>query len=183
MSISFIFSDPPEDEKRGDVDKMIPATEYRATERKITITPSSWENLQAEFEREDIYEDLKRQEERKDFSKMPAAAAEALKAEFAEKRFIVSYSVLNCVSHEFVLGCFCSVLFFVCFLLLVQWVPRLDSAQDKRVRDLRAIKSACPASTKSFVFPTRDESNECLVERACFGLSRGALKLRRPLLS
>lgn len=45
--------------------------------------------VQAEFEKEDIYEDLKLQEEKTDFSKMPAAAAEALKAEFFEKRFIV----------------------------------------------------------------------------------------------
>lgn len=44
---------------------------------------------QAEFEKEDIYEDLKRQEEKTDFSKMSKQEAEALKAEFHDKRFVV----------------------------------------------------------------------------------------------
>ena len=40
------------------------------------------------------------------------------------------------------------------------------------VRELRAVKSACPAYyTKSYILPTTDK-----IKSACFGLSRGALK-------
>ena len=35
----------------------------------------------------------------------------------------------------------------------VQWVLRFKSGQDKSVPDLRATESACPAYTKSYIFP------------------------------
>ena len=40
-----------------------------------------------------------------------------------------------------------------------QCVPRFKSAQDKSVRDCRAVKSACPAYAKSDIFPTTKKSN------------------------
>ena len=54
----------------------------------------------------------------------------------------------------------------------MQWV---------RIRDLRAVKSACPAYTKRYIFPTTDKII-CVVKSACFGLvSRGALNSGYPL--
>ena len=42
-------------------------------------------------------------------------------------------------------------------VLPLQWAPRYKSAQDKSIRDLRAVKSACPAYMPTgYVFPTRD---------------------------
>ncbi|CAN0104148.1 unnamed protein product, partial [Scytosiphon promiscuus] len=49
----------------------------------------------AEFEKEDIYEDLKKQEENTDFSKMSKQAAEVLKAEFHDKRFVTKRRMLG----------------------------------------------------------------------------------------
>ena len=55
-----------------------------------------------------------------------------------------------------------------------QWAHRFKNAQDKSIRDLRAVKSARPAYTLSYIIPTKDES-KCVVKSACFGLSKGAL--------
>ena len=41
----------------------------------------------------------------------------------------------------------------------LQWVPRLKTAQDRSVRDLRAVKLACPAYTKSYKLPNTGKSN------------------------
>ena len=44
-------------------------------------------------------------------------------------------------------------------MVVVQWIPWLESAQDKSIRDLRAVKSALPAYTKSYIFATTNKSN------------------------
>ena len=55
---------------------------------------------------------------------------------------------------------------------MIQRVPRLKSAQDKNIRDLRVVESACPANTKNNVFPTTDKSNAQLRApvSACHGV-------------
>ena len=45
------------------------------------------------------------------------------------------------------------------YKIVQQWVPRFKSAQDKTIRDLGAVESACHAYTKNYVFPTTDKSN------------------------
>ncbi|CAN0402925.1 unnamed protein product, partial [Scytosiphon promiscuus] len=50
---------------------------------------------QAEFEKEDIYADLKKQEEGTDFGKMSDEDAEALKADFEEKRLVTKQRMLG----------------------------------------------------------------------------------------
>ena len=37
--------------------------------------------------------------------------------------------------------------------ILLQWIPRFKSAQDKSIGELRAVKSACPAILKAMYFP------------------------------
>ena len=44
-------------------------------------------------------------------------------------------------------------------LVQLQWLPRFKSAQDKGVRGLRAVKSACPAYTKSYIFTATYKTN------------------------
>ena len=41
----------------------------------------------------------------------------------------------------------------------LRWVPRFKSAQNKSVRDLRAIKSVNLACTNSYIFPTTDKND------------------------
>ena len=55
----------------------------------------------------------------------------------------------------------------------VPWVPQFESAEDKSVRGLRAVKSAYSAYTESCILPTRDRSNASL--RALASACRGAL--------
>ena len=57
---------------------------------------------------------------------------------------------------------------------------RVKSTRDKIIRDLRAVKSACPAYTSTYILPTTDKSNICLVS-VCFRLSQGALHSGYPL--
>ena len=46
---------------------------------------------------------------------------------------------------------------------MLQWLPPFKSDhQDKSVGVLRAVKSACPANTNSFMCPTTDKSNALL---------------------
>ena len=51
------------------------------------------------------------------------------------------------------------------------------SNRDKSNRDLEAVKSAlCPAGTKSYILPTTDKEERCVLKSACFWLnSLGAL--------
>ena len=54
----------------------------------------------------------------------------------------------------------------------VKWVTRFKSAQGKNVRDLKAVKSACPAYAESYIFPTTYKS---ILLRALISSSHGAL--------
>ena len=46
---------------------------------------------------------------------------------------------------------------------MLQWLPPFKSDhQDKSVGVLRAVKSACPANTNSYIFPATDKSNASL---------------------
>ena len=67
-----------------------------ATDGRPTKRPNARMIQQAEFEKEDIYEDLKRQEEKTDFSKMSKQEAEVLKAELHDKRYVVRVRVRCC---------------------------------------------------------------------------------------
>ena len=53
----------------------------------------------------------------------------------------------------------------------VQWGPLFKSAQDKSVRDFRAVKSACPVYTTSYTFPATGKSNGPRRPRARGGAS------------
>ena len=59
----------------------------------------------------------------------------------------------------------------------IQGIPRVKGAQNKTIQDLRAVKPASLAYTKSYIFPTTDKSNVCLraLVLACHGafLNRG----------
>lgn len=55
----------------------------------LGVFPTLVPGAQAEFEKEDIYEELKKEEEATDFSKMKTADAEQLRQDFHEKRYLV----------------------------------------------------------------------------------------------
>ena len=64
---------------------------------------------------------------------------------------------------------------------IVQWIPRVEDTQDKILRDVRAVTSACPAYTRSCILPITDKNNvqaRALVS-ACYGvlLNRGIYPL------
>eukprot|EP00752_Nemacystus_decipiens_P007539 g6737.t2 len=67
----------------------------RAAAKKTNLRSQLLSFCQAEFEKEDIYEDLKRQEEKTDFSKMSKQEAEVLKAEFHDKRYVTKRRMLG----------------------------------------------------------------------------------------
>ena len=62
-----------------------------------------------------------------------------------------------------------------------QRVPRFKSAQNHSIRYSKAVKSACPAYTKTYILPTTDNEQGAIVQSralvsACHGalLNRGA---------
>ena len=49
--------------------------------------------------------------------------------------------------------------FTVSFRITYKEVQRVYRTQGKIIRDFRAVKSACPAYTKSYTLPATDKSN------------------------
>lgn len=77
------------------------------------MLPSS----QKEFEKDDIYEELQKKEQNTDFSRMSTAEAEAIKAEYKDKRLLVSFMFVSLVGlfvRSYLVLVFVSFMFFVC---------------------------------------------------------------------
>eukprot|EP00752_Nemacystus_decipiens_P016320 g14595.t1 len=67
----------------------------RDATKQVNIRSQLLSFCQAEFEKEDIYEDLKRREEKTDFSQMSKQEAEVLKAAFKDKRYVMKQRMLG----------------------------------------------------------------------------------------